>query len=97
MDMPKVTQCDVIQCAYNKDKNCHAIAITIGHGSHPHCDTFCEMGSSKGGDMTAIAGVGACKVAECRYNEALECHASGIRVGHLIDEIDCQTFSPRQG
>lgn len=95
MEMPKVMECDVTQCAYNEKKKCHALAITIGDGSHPHCDTFCQSGSMKGGDMTAMAGVGACKISECRHNDHLECRASSIRVGHLIDDIDCQTFKPR--
>lgn len=94
MDMPKVTQCDVTQCAYNQNKKCHALAITVGDGAHPHCDTFCET-SKKGGDSGATAGVGACKVVECRYNQQLECRASGIRVGYLIDEVDCQTYESR--
>lgn len=95
MEMPKVTQCDVTQCAYNDQKMCHALAITIGHGAHPHCDTYCLAASAKGGDQSTLAGVGACKVMECRYNDHLECQASSIRVGHLIDDIDCQTFSAR--
>lgn len=94
MNMPKVTQCDVTQCSYNEKKMCRALAITIGDGSHPHCDTFCQT-TSKGGDTSATAGVGACKVVECRYNSELECHAQGIRVGHLVDDVDCQTYKPR--
>lgn len=45
--------------------------------------------------MTAMAGVGACKTIECRHNAQLECRAPSIRVGHLIDDSDCQTFAPR--
>lgn len=95
MDMPKVTECDVTQCSYNQGKKCHALAITIGNGSHPHCDTFCAT-SMKGGDISAMAGVGACKVTDCRHNAQLECRAPSIRVGHLIDDIDCQTFAARK-
>ena len=93
--MPKVTECDVTQCAYNQQKKCHALAITIGDGSHPHCDTYCQTTSMKGGDLAAMAGVGACKTIECSHNDHLECRAPSIRVGHLIDDIDCQTFKPR--
>jgi len=39
-----------------------------------------------------MAGVGACKVAVCRYNTNLECQASGISVGYGEQEPDCLTF-----
>ncbi|MFW6146028.1 MAG: DUF1540 domain-containing protein [Planctomycetota bacterium] len=92
MKMPNVSSCDVTQCAYNANGRCHAMAITIGDGSHPTCDTFCEGGSSSGGDPEAIATVGACKVASCMYNQRLECQADQVRVGYEGDEIDCLTF-----
>jgi hypothetical protein len=42
--------------------------------------------------MDAVAGVGACKVAECRHNESLECCASNICVGYHEKEIECLTY-----
>ena len=94
MKMPKVSRCDVNQCAYNIDHNCHALAITIGDDEHPKCDTF-TPGGKKAGDLTSTGGVGACKVSTCDYNRDLECAAPSIVVGQKQDEADCVTFEPR--
>ena len=92
MDMPKVERCRVTECCYNMQEACHALAITVGgNGSHPACDTYCDY-RVKGGDQSAIAGVGACKVSECVYNQSLACAALGITVGRAQDEADCLTF-----
>jgi hypothetical protein len=92
MDMPKVERCRVSECCYNTDEMCHALAITVGGGGdHPACDTYCDY-RVKGGDQTVIAGIGACKVSECVYNQSLECTAPGITVGRGPDEADCLTF-----
>lgn len=91
MEMPKVTKCDVNDCAYNMDSNCHAMAITIGDSMDPRCDTFCQS-MAKGGDSGSIAGVGACKVASCMYNTGLECQATEICVGYKGQDVDCLTF-----
>lgn len=91
MDMPKISQCEVENCAYNIDQMCHALAITVGDGVHPHCDTYCQS-SQKGGDMSCVGCVGACKVNACSFNSRLECQAREIRVGYLQGEIDCLTF-----
>lgn len=94
MEMPKVAECVVSDCAYNVEDCCHAIAITIGDGVHPRCDTFCHS-VMKGGDITCMAGVGACKVSSCMYNESFECGASEISVGYEEQEPDCLTFKSR--
>jgi hypothetical protein len=95
MKMTKIKECNVSECAYNSEDLCHAMAVTIGHDSeHPMCDTFCQSGR-KGGEKDIIAGVGACKVASCEYNQRLECHASSIKVGRQSDEVDCLTFQHR--
>lgn len=94
MDMPDVTRCDVEQCAYNRDQQCHALAITIGDQTHPMCDTFFQS-SQKGGAAQQHAGVGACKVSQCIHNDSFECQASGITVSHDKDDADCMTFESR--
>lgn len=94
MQMSKVRNCDVSECAYNMNQMCHAMAITIGDTIHPRCDTFCNC-SSKGGEVSTVAGVGACKVDSCMHNTSLECQASEISVGHKGSEIDCLTFKSR--
>lgn len=79
IDMPDVSVCSVLSCAYNVGASCRAKAITVGDGLHPGCDTFTESRRHAHGD-TPVAGVGACKVAVCRYNRDLECAAYSIRV-----------------
>jgi hypothetical protein len=79
-----------MQCAYNQDNNCHALAITIGDGRSPDCDTFFGQ-AEKGGDGSGIAGVGACKVSACAHNQSLECTAGEISVGRNEDKVFCRT------
>ena len=92
MNMPKVNKCDVTQCCYNNNKTCHALAITVGDGTVPRCDTFTTTCKAKGGDAAAVGCVGACKVNICRHNKNLECTASGIMVGRGKQPADCLTF-----
>ncbi len=92
MEMTKILECDVEECAYNTDHQCHTMAITVGGTIDHKCDTFCQS-SLKGGRTDMISTVGACKVATCAYNMNLECGAPGIKVGHVGDEVDCLTFA----
>lgn len=93
-DMPRIQACDVTECAYNIEKNCHAVAITVGNSQTAKCDTFYRH--SKGGIKTLIGGVGACKMESCKFNTYLECFADqGIKVSVNIGEAVCATFSPR--
>lgn len=94
MEMPVVSECGVEACSYNRDRACHALAITVGNALHAHCDTFFHT-SSKGGDPAAIGHVGACKMSDCTHNIDLECQAPEIVVGHRQDEADCLTYAPR--
>ncbi len=94
MEMPKVLECMVSDCAYNSDQKCHAMAITVGDEVHPTCDTFCRA-ETMGGDTSYNAGVGACKVAPCLHNKDLECQAQEISVGYKEGEVDCLTFCPK--
>ncbi len=91
MQMPEISSCNATQCAYNMGGLCHALAITIGDGQTPQCDTFCSS-SISGGDSDVVGCVGACKVASCVHNMSLECQAPGISVGTMGSEIDCLTF-----
>ncbi|GAA2405286.1 hypothetical protein GCM10010420_36210 [Streptomyces glaucosporus] len=94
MEMPVVTECAVESCAYNRDGDCHALAITVGDPLHAHCDTYFTA-PRKGGSPSAAGHVGACKMSDCRYNTDFECQASGISVGARQDSADCLTYSPR--
>lgn len=89
--MPRVSACSIGECAYNVSKACHAIAITIGEGNRPMCDTFFESLTRGGAKDTA--GVGACKVTTCRHNKEFECSAPDIRIGDLMNQGNCLTFS----
>lgn len=94
ISMPKILDCMVVDCSYNRNKECHAMAITVGSGGHPLCDTFIKA-SQKGGVMDMMGSVGACREAGCKFNQALECSASGIHVGRHADHADCSTFASR--
>jgi hypothetical protein len=91
--MPVVNECAAEACSYNRDRVCHALAITIG-APLARCDTFFST-AAKGGDPSATGHVGACKMSDCRHNVNLECQAPGITVGFRQDEADCLTYAPR--
>jgi hypothetical protein len=93
MKMPRIIDCSMTDCAYNTDKMCHALAITVGAAA-PLCDTFLKIGQ-KGGVKDATGSVGACKVANCKFNDSLSCVAEGIHVGRHADHPECDTFAPR--
>ena len=97
MTMSKISECQVSDCSYNNDNNCHALAITVGDEKCPGCDTFTQSGK-KGGNPGALGGVGACKVENCKYNNSLECSAGSIQVGLGTHgcHAECRTFSARQ-
>jgi hypothetical protein len=92
LELPVISQCSVTRCAYNNDRQCHAKAITVGHGTTPGCDTFFTE-SQHTTEVTRSAGVGACKVAACRYNRDYECSAASIQVGYREDGVRCLTFA----
>ena len=95
MEMPKVMDCTVSGCAYNTEKACHAMAITVGEQpSEPICDTFFQS-DTHGGVMDMTAGVGACKTSDCRHNENFECVAANVHIGLKGNQPDCLTFETR--
>lgn len=92
--MPKIIDCQAINCVYNINKKCHTPAITVGD-DEPCCDTF-YTSRNKGGFTDVNGGVGACKVTECEYNDSFECSASGIHVAIKKDHADCVTFKQKK-
>ncbi len=92
--MPKITLCQVHECAYNEEDACHAFAITVG-GAEPICDTSFVTGSRHGGRDGITAGVGACKSYDCTYNEELTCSAQEIAVKVFGGTAKCDTFKQR--
>lgn len=78
----------------NQEERCHALAITVGGGDCPLCDTS-VMSMKKGGAFEAKGGVGACKVEKCQFNESLECTADSIHVGIHDNHPECCTFEAK--
>jgi hypothetical protein len=95
MKMPKISNCNMAACSYNKEDQCHAIAITVGDMKMPKCDTFLAA-QHKGGDPGSVGSVGACKDEECNFNQMFECTAENINVGMHQDHAECDTFTIRQ-
>ena len=93
MMMPNILDCNMSDCSYNADKECHAMAITVGGTSH-ECDTF-VMSEIKGGVKEMRGRVGACKIEMCRFNESLECSAQEIHVSQHTDHAECDSFQNR--
>lgn len=91
LEMPLVKNCSATECAYNRNQNCHAKAITVGDTITPHCDTFFNS-NTHNKETKRIAGVGACKVSGCQYNNDFECTASGIMVGPNQGSVNCLTY-----
>jgi hypothetical protein len=96
--IPAIANCNVENCAYNKLNKCHALAVTIGDGGNPRCDTSL-ISVKKGGIFEITGGVGACKVESCQYNDSLECSAKSISVWANVDEAAenalCSTYQAR--
>ena len=95
MNMPKISACEAVDCSYNRNKQCHAMAITVGGPEAcACCDTFLHAGK-KGGVADMTGSVGACKVDACTFNSSLECAASQIKVGMHEGHADCATFKAK--
>ncbi|HBG04080.1 MAG: hypothetical protein A2075_08905 [Geobacteraceae bacterium GWC2_58_44] len=95
-EMVKISKCDVTDCSYNKNNQCHTLAITVGGPQDPTpcCDTYIHS-NQKGGMPDIQGGVGACKVENCNFNQSLECSAPSVQVGMKGSNPDCLTFQPR--
>ena len=94
--MPAVSECTVAGCSYNHD-GCHAFAITVSSaGPAADCGTFIPLGT-KGGLDRVVAQVGACSRTDCEHNAALECTATGVRIGAGAGghAANCLTYQPR--
>ncbi|HEY8458684.1 MAG TPA: DUF1540 domain-containing protein [Actinopolymorphaceae bacterium] len=92
MQMPVIDSCTVESCAYNRQRECHALAITVGGADGARCETFFDT-DRKGGDPENLGHVGACRMVDCVHNVSLECQAPGIVVGYQQDHVvDCLTY-----
>ena len=91
-DMPDVLYCEASACIFNDDNICNAGAINVG-GPDPICHTF--MNSPLKSECKNIAKVGACKVADCYFNQCLECSANGITISFEEGLSLCDTYRSR--
>jgi Domain of Unknown Function (DUF1540) len=91
--MPSIRYCEEKGCGFNNKTKCHAFAITVGgpNDIRPNCDTFFET-RSQCGKEGVLAGVGACKVLTCKFNEELLCRAPNINVQVYNGQAECGTF-----
>lgn len=88
-----VLACTVENCAWWKNRQCHAPKIEVG-STHPMCDTFTEQMQVDQADIDEPR-VAMCSVQECKFNDqGQECSAPGITVGHHADHADCDTYVP---
>ncbi|RJP16080.1 MAG: DUF1540 domain-containing protein [Candidatus Abyssobacteria bacterium SURF_5] len=92
-EIPQVKQCKVSECGYNRDKACHALAITVGESDNPKCGTFFKSDTHTSTEQ--LAGVGSCKVSSCFHNADFECHADGITVERNGGTALCMTYRRR--
>jgi hypothetical protein len=98
MEMPLVLSCDMTDCDYNRNEQCHAMAVTIGDSDNPMCDTFwvTEGKKAKAGDPKQSGRIGACRMSQCIYNERLQCMSGSITVGQKEQNPMCRTYNPHQ-
>lgn len=94
IEMPVVSECSATECAYNRNRACQARAITVGNGVHAGCDTYCDS-TQRAKRSLASAGIGACKMADCKFNDGLECMAPSIQMGRVQKQVNCMTYSAR--
>jgi len=87
-----VNSCTATECAYNTEKKCRAMAITVGDMNAAICDTYTPR-DEKGGTKMTVANVGACKVADCKHNEHLYCTAATVSIGIKNGKVSCQSYA----
>ncbi len=72
----KIMSCHILDCSYNTNKRCQALAITVGHPTasydtaHPTCHTFTPL-ANKEDASSSVADVGECKEYCCEFNQTL--------------------------
>jgi len=92
MKMPEIMSCESMVCSYNMDSKCRAMAITVGAGDSPLCNT--AMSSAMKGGVSEMSGcVGACKVMPCQFKKSLEYTASSVQMKMHSGIAECGTFN----
>lgn len=92
IDLGIVSQCDAIDCTYNKGQQCTAGAIDVTFDSDlPKCYTY-EPESLQLIVMGA-GDVSQCDVIDCTYNEGQRCIAVEITVSFKDGVAQCATYT----
>ena len=91
---PEIAKCEMLDCAFNGNSLCHAIAINVG-AEHQQCDTYAVSRQKAGANMVK-GGVGACKVTHCAFNRDMLCSAGNIVIKRHETHGDCGRFMERQ-
>ncbi|MCC5874807.1 MAG: DUF1540 domain-containing protein [Candidatus Sumerlaeia bacterium] len=89
-----VNQCTATDCAYNDDRACRALAITVGEPSAHTCATY-EPKQKKVATQVTVANVGACKASNCIHNAELSCKAAEVTIGMESGQVRCMTFESK--
>ncbi len=92
--MPFIIGCDAEDCSYNRNKECHALAVTIGVSGLPQCDTYASL-TGKGGAAETFGTVGACREALCTFNESLECASAAVLIRLRNGRPNCIAYQTR--
>lgn len=91
--MPPIVQYEEKECGFHRTSKCNAFAITVGgpEDLRPNCDTFFQT-KTQCGKVNIFAGVGACKVLTCRFNELLMCLAPDVKIQVYNGQAECATY-----
>lgn len=102
-----ILDCNVVNCTYNKDKNCRRQDIHVEGGqaktsSETCCGSFvnksCDCGSNCDCDASKETDV-LCEACDCKFNDDRKCSAAhiGISGGHAdsTSETECGSFQCR--
>ena len=89
-----VAACRARFCAFNNKGKCKAVAINVG-GPAPRCDTF-MIDEKKCPRATEVsAGIGACKVKSCSFNDCFLRTAPEVEIIFRVNQAECATYDPR--
>jgi hypothetical protein len=87
-----VIACQVQECSYNENRECHAGKIQVGDvGTHAACDTFTTAQVEEQGSQVMVEN---CDVSKCKFNEHMMCRAPAVSLGHHETHAECDSYVP---
>lgn len=94
IDLGLVSQCDVINCTYNKGQQCTAGAVDVTFEDNlPKCYTYTKEPESLEPVVMGAGDVSQCDVIDCTYNEGQRCIAHEITVSFKKGVAQCATYT----